>query len=191
MTPINQTNVTILSALLMIYNQLVQQLTNLLKKFWATPGSDPRANVTAMGSLAAAIFGISAAATNFLIFVAQQLGLPTPTIPGVPPCYVLSAPASDGSMTCAAVTAQVPTLLAIAGGVVSWTGAVGMVKYVLQNSVDGGSTWSTLATLGAKDIWTAPSTAFTDNQAASGNQYRVAAVDVTGLQSAFTAPVTA
>ena len=188
MASINPTNISILNALLSIYGMLVQQLTQLLRKFWAAPGVDPIVNVTSLGTNAVGVFTVASAATTFLQSVATTLGLPPPSILGVPFCYSLT-PNADGSMTCVAVAATVPANLAIAGGALTWTAAVGATSYTIQKSTDGGNTWTTLVAIKGRDLWTAPAAAFTDMTAVEGNQYKIAATTPAGI-SDYSSPVT-
>lgn len=189
MAGISITTVGILNSLLSLYAMMVQQLTQLMKRFWATPSVDPITNVASLGTNAAAIFTVSAAASAFLQSVAETLSLPTPNIPGVPPCYVLT-PNNDFSMTCASVVATAPASLAITGGVLTWAAVVGAIAYTIQKSADGGQTWQAIATLKGKDIWTPPATTFTDSALVSGNQYQIAS-STPGGASAFSSAITA
>ena len=188
MAGINITTVGILNSLLSLYAMMVQQLTQLMKRFWATPSVDPIANVASLGNNAAAIFTVSAAASAFLQSVAETLSLPAPNIPGVPPCYTLTANA-DGSMTCASAVATVPANLSVTGGSLTWTAAVGATSYTIQKSLDGGNTWVAIVTIKGRDLWTPPATDFTDVAGVAGNQYRIASATPAGA-SAFSAAVT-
>ena len=149
---------------------------------WNNRNATPQQVIAALGTDAAAVFQFAELNVNTVGSAATIGGVTPPTLPPIPAGWTL-APNEDGSMTVTPPPATVPAGVTLTNKTLSWTAVVGATVYTVQKSIDNGTTWKTLTGV------VPPAVSFTDNSAASGNQYKVA-VTTPGGTSAFSAAVT-